>query len=477
MVTKAKAEGISLTMYVGADALTVEGAKALIGWTEEPDGGEWEKFDIRSPENGKKVRLTKNPTNRPFRMGLAKRYASEMLRRAWRLNGETIVVDVKGMVQSGQHRLIGLILAESMRKNDPETWNQYGKGALKIECLVVEGISAAKEVADTLDIGQKRSLGDVLFRRGDFEGTEKQNKRLANVMAGAIRLAWIRVGGKMVSDAPHFPHSEALATVEAHPKLVEAVQFVVTEDGGEGSEGKKISAKVSLAYAGALLYLMATAKSNSAKGTINTSLWEKACEFWTLFGSGAGLKAGHPILTLRNQLDKVGASGGKERDIVVGMIVKAWNAFIDGKDLDAKGIKIKEAVTDGKRVLAEEPRIGGLDIHREPEEEEEGADTLGDWTVGDSAWVRDEDGAHWKGKIRRFEDGEAVLYFAKEKTEYQVSVDALCDEKPEDEAEEEEAEEEEAPKAKKPKAKKEAEEAPEASEEPEAEEEEEEEAA
>ncbi|WP_230684294.1 hypothetical protein, partial [Streptococcus pneumoniae] len=77
---------------------------------------------------GNKIRLKNNNTNRPFRKSLAIRYANEMLRRKWSLNGETIIFDSKDMCQSGQHRLVGLILAEQMRKDDDqkEEWEQYG---------------------------------------------------------------------------------------------------------------------------------------------------------------------------------------------------------------------------------------------------------------------------------------------------------------------------------------------------------------
>ena len=40
--------------------------------------------------------------------------------------------------------------------------------------------------------------------------SDKNQKKVALVLSGAIRLVWLRTGGKQLSFATHFPHSEAL---------------------------------------------------------------------------------------------------------------------------------------------------------------------------------------------------------------------------------------------------------------------------
>ncbi len=456
--------------------LAIEDAKRILGWESEADsekefGTEYLFRDLE----GNKVRLTNNPSNRPFRMTLARRYQSEMLRKKWRLNGEPIILDRKGHVQSGQHRLVGLILAEQERLKNPAGYREsYGwRSEVAVDALIVTGISDKAEVVDTLDLGQKRSLGDVIFRRDEFgDLSEKEQKRLSNVLGTAARLAWLRIGGRVVSDAPHFPHSEALDFIEAHPRLKDSVNFVFTEDGGTGAEGKRISSLISLGYAGGLLYLMATAKTDpdkfEEKGTdaIKYSLWDKACEFWTLLASGAGLEKGNPILSLRNMLHRMDAGGATARDEVVGVVVKAWNLWIDGKDGEAAAIKVKKTKDDlGRLVLAETPRIGGLDVERDvvPDEDElEGTDAEAEEgsndgseeapakkkgkakgkrsrrkakgpEVGEWVWVKDPDGDHWKGKVLSLDGDAAVLKADSDGKEYAAEVKDLFPDKPEDE--------------------------------------------
>jgi len=106
-------------------ALSVQDAKKLLGWTEEPKAGAWEEWTLKDLE-GNKILLKNNLTNRPFRLSLAKRYANEILRKAWAFNGESLILDKFGMVQDGQHRLVGLILAEQMRAKEKERWADSG---------------------------------------------------------------------------------------------------------------------------------------------------------------------------------------------------------------------------------------------------------------------------------------------------------------------------------------------------------------
>jgi len=421
---------VEVRLHQGGEALVVDNMKQILGWTEEPEGAKWgSEYTLKDLE-GKKIRLENNPTNRPFRMSLAKRYSAEILRKKWALNGETLIVDRMGHVQSGQHRGAGFILAEQDRKKNVEYWKTaYGwKGPVVLETLLVYGISEKPEVVDTLDIGQKRSLGDVIFRNQDFGDLgERDQKKVSNMLAGATRLAWLRSGGLNVSDAPAFLHSEALDFIETHTTLHEDVLFVFNEDGGSGVDGRKISFYISPGYAAALCYLMGAAKTSpeayETEGSIDTSLQSKAQEFWTLFALGAGLEKKNPILVLRNLLPKIDASGAMGRDEIVSSVIKAWNLWIDGKEATVKDVRVKKTKNEaGKMILAEEPRIGGLDVERLPpvdddEEIEEapakgpqkGKKSKGGWATGDTCWVKDEEGNPWFGTVVKEEESGAFL--------------------------------------------------------------------
>lgn len=362
--------------------LTVDEAKELLGWQDEESSGKkfGEKFLFKDVL-GNKVRLENNKTNRPFRKGIAHRYALEHLRRKWQLNGETLIFDRLGNAASAQHRLVSLVFASQMAGLNPDEWKPYLKGQpVTMPCILVFGVSDKDEVADTNDLGQKRTLGDVIFRNREFKGSDEAGqKAMSSILSHALRLAWLRVGGKTVSNAPHFPHSEALDFQDNHPKLLAAVEFIVGLD--KDDEVKRIGKYITLGYASALFYLAATSKTDleefGKKGTksINDSLWPKAEKFWTIFASGASKGAGDLFHYLRNKLDGISASGGAGRDEICATVVKAWEIFLEhGADSEVKPTQLnikKKKTGKGKMALAEDPRFGGLDTVIELAEEKE----------------------------------------------------------------------------------------------------------
>lgn len=414
-------------------ALSVEDALDMLGWEvvdKEEDKGQFLFRDL----NGARVRLTKNPTNRPFRMVLAKRYMSEILRGKWKLNGETIVIDRMGNVQSGQHRLVALILAEQERRKNLDKYKEYGwKSPIVMETVVVLGISEDKETVDTLDLGQRRSLGDVIYRDGRFEGNDKIKKQQSNILSNATRLAWLRSRGGVVTDAPHFPHSEALDFIEEHPGLIDCTLFIWEKEGGAGVNGGRVSRFISMGYAAGLMYLMSVSGTEPGEyqedgaSALNDKLKDKAEAFWDKFASGAELKADDPIHILRDMLPRIDASSAFGRDEKVAMVIKAFNIWMDGGKAQAKHITVRKSEDDmGRPKLAEEPRLGGIDVEEPPKEEEVLApkngkppkvaknkipkhrekrdDRVGTmagetWAAEDTAWVRSQDGEHWFGTI------------------------------------------------------------------------------
>jgi hypothetical protein len=434
-----------------SDELDVDRAKELIGWESEADSKEefGKDFLFRDIE-GNKIRLKNNLTNRPFSRSLALRYANEMLRGKWQLNAETWIIDKKAMSQSCQHRLVAVVFAEQMRLKNKEQWKEYGtRGPITVPCILALGIDDSPDVVDTLDLGKGRSLGDVVYRNHDFgDDSDKERQQKSSILAGALKLVWIRLGGRTVSNAPHFPHSEALDFNEKHVRIREAVDFIYNENGGAGVEGNKIKNRISMAYAAALLYLMATAKTKFEKyetegaDALSFSLWDKACEFWTLFASGAGLEKDNPILALRHALDRIDAGAAASRDERVSMVIKAFNLWLDKNTASAKDIKIEKRKVDGKLTPVEFPRLGGLDIeHVLPDDEEEEveedtdeeeekaprkgkpaaskpktgkpgkkSESNGKFRKGEWIWVNDPEGEHWKAKFKNFKEHKGKTY-------------------------------------------------------------------
>ncbi len=334
--------------------ITFDEAKELIGWREEGADENWGTEFALKDMYGKKIRLLNNPTNRPLKLAIGKRYASEFLRRVWRLNLETIVFGLSGNVRDGQHRLVGFILAEQMRQLDPKQW---GEDPLTMEVLLGFNVSDDKETADSYDKGQSRSLDDVIYRHEDFsqKTTDKEQRKISKTLSGALRMTWIRCGGLTVSSAPHFPHSEAMEFYEKHKGIMKSVKKIISLDSPQDEEGstKLISSILSLGYASSLHYLMSKVDS------------DKANEFWASLASGEGLSKGSPILSLRRYLMKSVAGSGAQRDAIYGACVKAWNFYLEGSKAETKDIQVKRKKKGEKFVLAEIPRIGGLDVDKE----------------------------------------------------------------------------------------------------------------
>lgn len=324
--------------------LSVDDCKAMIGWTEEPEDKNWAKDFVLKDLFGRKIRLANNPTNRPFKRPLADRYANEHLRGKWSLNLESVVIDKAGNVLQGQHRIVGLILGEQIRQLNTAKW---GAKPLQYSTLIGYGASNTAENANTYDLGSKRSLDDVLYRHQKFAKSvdEKTQKKISKILATAIRIVWIRAGGKQVSFAPHFPHSEALEFYKTHPEILKAVEEIVEIDDGEGGE-RRISDLVSLGYAAALHYLM-----NSVG---------KSLGFWKSVASGEGLEKGDVVLSLRQYLVRADG-GGSKRDEIIGTIIKAWLLWSKGKGGLLKQIRIAKRKEGDRFILSECPRIGGID--------------------------------------------------------------------------------------------------------------------
>jgi hypothetical protein len=330
--------------------LSFDDCKVLIGWTEEPSDENWGKDFVLKDKFGKKISLLNNPSNRPFKLALARQYTGEHLERKWALNLETIVVDVDGNIPQGQHRLVGLILAEQTRQINPKRW---GTKPLVYETALGFNASPKPHNANTYDTGAGRTTGDVLYRHQEFpeEVTDKEQRRISSLLATAVRLVWLRVGGQQVAFGPKLISRAAIEFYGEHPDILDSVTTIVKLDEGEEGNERLISSLVSLPYASALHYLMLSASAKT-----------KVAEFWSTFASGEGLTKGSPILGLRKYLQTVSADTGSQRDKILGACVKAWLLWIDGKSSkNVKDIRVARKKDNERWVLAEFPRIGGLD--------------------------------------------------------------------------------------------------------------------
>lgn len=350
----------------GERALSVEGAKDILGWTEVTAAGGF------CPEVkqlfGVYARLAHNTNNRPIDVAWIKVLAQEILQRRWKLNGYTIVVGKRRNVLSGQHRLLALILAEYWRGGPKaEHWKKFWTSPVTIETLVCRGIDEGDETFMTLNRERQGTGADTLYRSHLLADMEKASDRkaVAKILDNATKLLWHRTGAKVDAFAPHRTPAETVDWIERHPRLVEAARHIHEED----DEGK-LSKYVSPGYAAGLLYLMAACKSDQAKHVedrsekvLDLSLWSRAEEFWVMLAKGQHddeFKELRRAIGLLGNPDDGSSGSLAER---VGVIVKGWQLYSQGQPFKPAGLKLRY-VTDEDDVkhLDETPTVGGIDL-------------------------------------------------------------------------------------------------------------------
>lgn len=327
---------------------------------------------IEAPSKGKTVPRPdeglRNLTNRPYSVGAAKQIAAAILDGEYEFTGESMIFSNQGITLDGQHRLGGLLWATHwwQRALDNGTLDEvYPTWADRkpfIEVLLVLGPQGAGQVRNKINTGRSRSTADVIYQDYRFGPDFKQKDRiaLAKIVAPASRLVWGRINGKLIRNTPKMDQREAMTFVHHHPGIPALCEFVYAldrEPDNIGCVGRLIPPSV-LAGMG---YLMAVARTPPGLGQANTvdldfSLYSEAKEFIQSLVRGDGLQAGSPILLLRNALlaAKTKSSGKRARDARIGLLVMAWNRWIDGQK---EGLRLSDIIPEE----GADPRLGGLD--------------------------------------------------------------------------------------------------------------------
>lgn len=366
--------------------LTGEVAKQLLQWqTEEdatkelPKDGKEKKADFKDDYilkdlHGNKVRCLANVHNRPFYSGLANDWKLEILRRQWKWNGEAIIIDETGMDQDGQHRLIGLVLAIQEWEQDKakpvaeQKWQKLWPTEPYMESTVVLGVSSDDNVINTMNTGKKRSAEDAIYR-GEWCQSKPTKDRLdlAKICGKAIKFIWDRTSFGDASLAPRRPHSELFEFLSRHPRIKECSEAIY-----QTAEGNKLSEMIPLGTAAGLLYLMGSSATNvddyngiNSEEAIDWALWEKAYDYFVDIGdNGKDTEVVRDIL-----LDIPNDMGPFGYRLRMGVLIKGWHLYSDNKKLTKEKVEIAtDRNGDGQLVIAESPRVGGIDVEFEPEE-------------------------------------------------------------------------------------------------------------
>ena len=245
--------------------------------------------------------LSGNTHNRPIRNSVIDDYADQMKRKQWLLNGEAIVIDTSGKLLDGQHRLWACIESKS-----------------EFETVVVRGVDP--ETFATIDTGSKRSAGDVLH----IAGLTKNHKTVAAAACICLDYRVGNLSGSGKSLRRKASRQDILKFCEKNPQLQRWV-----EDASVGTSWVKSYA----ANVAAVIYL----------GSLKYR--EQAEEFMLGWMTGENLGSKSPILALRNRL---GTEKRMSRAWRIGLIIHAWNAFVDKRPLTMiRPAKGKELIIRG----------------------------------------------------------------------------------------------------------------------------------
>jgi hypothetical protein len=333
---------------------------ALVGWeAETPEnqfGGEYDLYDAY----GTKVRLLNNGGNRYHEYDISERYAYEILNRNWAgptcfpgetVNGESMDFSRTGLVKSGQHRGAGLILAKQLWERDNEKWRKNWPTEPCLETVLVVGVSDDARITRTYDTGRPRTGADTLYSSGRFDGegeTRSSRRQHTKVADKCIQHLWALTGAAKPGNTPHRTQTEIEKFFGDHPRIEEAVRFVVqnNETDVTTGEGRLVRYGPPGAVA-AMLYLMGAGHSKRAKykllrseAGIDFAHWDKAIDFWLTLAQGglnAVREAAYPIegdewkkpeKWLRGKIFPTGKKSASPMVLKKAQLANGWFAFL-----------------------------------------------------------------------------------------------------------------------------------------------------
>lgn len=151
------------------------------------------KIEVKTitPDIAAKI-LDTSDGNRPLKAAKVKSYARDMGNGLWVANGESIIINKRGVLVDGHHRLKACV-----------------ESGATFRSVVVTGV--AESARDTIDMGASRTVGDVL----SFHGLANSNQ----VAAAAIALQSLING---VPRSANMSSQEVLSFISAHPAIEHA---------------------------------------------------------------------------------------------------------------------------------------------------------------------------------------------------------------------------------------------------------------
>lgn len=246
--------------------------------------------EVITPDDAERM-LGENVNNRRMDLYHVRRLARDMGNGKWQMNGDAIRFGKSGRLLDGQHRLQACIVSGQ-----------------PFRTLVVRGLDDDTQL--TVDTGKTRSMGDTLTLRGETN---------ASALSSVIRAVYItdQLGLEMFAAGRYAPTKTEMyefyeRTPQLRPLFEAALKF------------KSESRGVLTAPMYAALWWAFSKRDSMA-----------AEEYFHKLATGAQLREGDPILTLRNTLQDLRSGeqsrtqAGRRR--ILAICVKAWNKWRVGQ--------------------------------------------------------------------------------------------------------------------------------------------------
>lgn len=281
-------------------------------------------------------------TNRLMTKALVDRYASEMLRGEWKLNGEQILFGIKEdgseVLISGQHRLAAIIRTNMIYRTESK---KYPNATITLHSVVTYGTQV--ETADTVDIGRTRTHSDVLFRDSwitkhiseEWNKTPSRRNKWCRVLATAARVVWLRSGGATISSAPKFVISEMLNFIKNdHEQLTDFTNEILSII--EKSTG---NIKMPIPYCIGLSYVACL----NNDGTVDDETYATVMQSLTLLATATAKPNSTEFALLQYWLKLLKEPGSKDRDLEWSApFIKALCAILKNKKLTPQQIELTQ---------------------------------------------------------------------------------------------------------------------------------------
>ena len=214
------------------------------------------------------------------------RYAADMEKGYWKLNGQTVKISDNGRLIDGQHRLFGVV-----------------RSGRTVTMLVARGIDQA--TFTTFDNGASTSFGDYL------RGLEVPYH---TSIAGAARIVWLQQNDRL-GEGWGPSKSDLLATWKQHPEIGRY---------GAAASTHELRRLLNRHIVMSVFYMLSTHSRAKAEA------------FLEKLRSGVNLSAGDPALALRARLIALreGQRGLSGERVKLLMLMMAWQAAIAGRKID-----------------------------------------------------------------------------------------------------------------------------------------------